>query len=93
MRKALIVGIDHYEDAQISNLNGCVNDAHGINSVLERNADGTLNFAAPRLLLGSDSNNVISKPTLKRAVRQLFADASEIALLYFAGRCLYGTFH
>ena len=42
MRKALVVGIDHY--AHISPLFGCVNDAHSVKAVLERNSDGTKNF-------------------------------------------------
>lgn len=83
MRKALIVGIDHYE--HITPLCGCVNDAHDVAGALERNADGTVNFVAPRLMLGTGSGNVVAKEGLKGAVRELFADQSEIALFYFAG--------
>ena len=46
MRKALIVGIDHY--VSISGLHGCVSDAHDVKAALERHADGTLNFANPQ---------------------------------------------
>jgi restriction endonuclease len=42
MRKALVVGIDFY--AQANNLSGCVHDAYEVKSVLERNSDGTVNF-------------------------------------------------
>lgn len=42
MKKALIVGIDNY--LKVSDLNGCVNDAHDVANVLSRNADGSLNF-------------------------------------------------
>ena len=42
MRKALVVGIDYYE--HVPELYGCVNDAHAVKSVLERNSDGTVNF-------------------------------------------------
>ncbi len=42
MKKALIVGIDNY--LNISDLTGCVNDAHDVANVLARNADGILNF-------------------------------------------------
>lgn len=83
MRKALIVGIDHYE--HIGSLSGCVNDAHSVKSVLERHADGTLNFTAPQLLTGTGASQCVKKKDLKDAVRKLFADDSEIALLYFAG--------
>ena len=47
MRKALIVGIDHYD--RIGGLTGCVHDANEVNAVLERHADGSVNFPAPRL--------------------------------------------
>lgn len=83
MRKALIVGIDHY--AAIGNLSGCVNDAYAVKAVLERNADGTLNFSTPQILTGVSSAQSVRKKDLKDAVRQLFADDSEIALFYFAG--------
>lgn len=83
MRKALIVGIDHYD--RISPLSGCVNDAHSVRSVLERHADGTVNFATPKIMTGTSSTDRVDKSALKDAVRELFAGDSEIALLYFAG--------
>ena len=46
MRKALIVGIDHYTN--IKPLSGCVNDAHAVKAILERHADGTVNFDTRR---------------------------------------------
>lgn len=83
MRKALVVGIDYY--TRIKALSGCVNDAYAVNEVLERHADGTVNFATPRLITGTGPANVITKSELKSAVRELFADDADIALLYFAG--------
>lgn len=83
MRKALIVGIDHYE--RIGSLSGCVNDAHSVKAVLERNSDGTLNFAAPQVMTGTSATQVVRKRDLKDAARELFADDAEIALFYFAG--------
>lgn len=83
MRKALIVGIDHYSN--INPLRGCVNDAHNVRAVLERDADGTTNFVTPRMMLGASSTELVTRTALKDAVRELFADPSEIALLYFAG--------
>lgn len=83
MRKALIVGVDHY--TQIGNLSGCVNDAHSVKTALERNADGTLNFSSPQVLTGTGPTQLVRKKNLKDSVRQLFADDSEIALFYFAG--------
>ena len=83
MRKALIVGIDYYE--HVGQLSGCVNDAHSVKGVLERHADGTLNFADPKLLTAVSATRPVNKHELKEAVRDLFADDSEIALFYFAG--------
>lgn len=83
MRKALIVGIDRYEN--IVSLSGCVNDAHSVKSVLERHADGTINFATPRLLTGTSLVDRVNKSKIKDAVRKLFSGDSEIALFYFAG--------
>jgi len=83
MRKALIVGIDHYDC--IGSLSGCVNDAHSVKSVLERHADGTVNFATPKIMTGTSSTDRVDRADLKEAVRELFAGDSEIALFYFAG--------
>src|SRR2546423_1871669 len=83
MRKALIVGIDYY--SHIKALSGCVNDAHAVKSILERHADGTVNFATPRMLTGTGPADTVSKSEFKDAVRELFAGDAEIALLYFAG--------
>lgn len=82
MRKALVVGIDHY--ANIRGLYGCVSDAHAVKSVLERNSDGTVNFAV-KLFSGIGPNDVISRSDLKELVRELFAGDSDTALFYFAG--------
>jgi len=83
VRKALIVGIDYYE--HIDGLSGCVNDAHAVRAVLERHADGTLNFPAPQVMSGTSSNQSVLKRDLKDAARELFAGDPEIALFYFAG--------
>jgi hypothetical protein len=83
MRKALLVGIDHY--THIKPLSGCVDDAHAVKTALERHADGTVNFVTPRLLTGTGPTDMVNKVDLKDAVRELFADDAEIALLYFAG--------
>ncbi|MEI9979077.1 MAG: caspase family protein [Edaphobacter sp.] len=82
MRKALVVGIDYYEKATA--LHGCVNDAYSVKSVLERNSDGTVNFAV-KLLTGTGPNEIVSGEDLRQNIQSLFADDSEIALFYFAG--------
>ena len=83
MRKALIVGVDHYR--HLTPLRGCVSDAYAVKGALERNADGTVNFVTPRLLLGTGPSDVVEKQEIKDAVRELFSGQSEIALFYFAG--------
>ena len=83
MRKALIVGLDHY--THLGGLSGCVNDAHAVRSVLERHADGTVNFMTPRMLAAIGPSDLIDRSELKIAVRELFDGDADIALLYFAG--------
>ncbi len=82
MRKALVVGIDHYSHK--SPLYGCVNDALAVKAVLERHQDGTRNFAV-QLLLAPGSGRAVTREALKESVRDLFAHDSEVALLYYAG--------
>lgn len=82
MRKALIVGIDYYEN--FNGLHGCVNDAHGVKSILERHGDGTVNFGV-KLLTGTGPGDVVTRAELKAAVQELFRDNSDVALFYFAG--------
>jgi Caspase domain len=83
MRKALIIGIDNY--AHLPALTGCVHDAREVARVLGRNADGTVNFTTPQLLVGRAPDGEVTRTTLRKAVRMLFDDDAEIALLYFAG--------
>jgi len=82
VRKALVVGIDHYE--YINSLTGCVNDAHAVKAMLDRHADGSVNFGT-RLMVGSGPQEIFKRSELKEAVRELFVDDSEVALFYFAG--------
>lgn len=82
-RKALIIGIDHYD--QIQSLSGAVSDAHSVKAALERHADGTLNFAQPRLMTATGPGAAVSRTELREAVQELFKDDAEISLLYFSG--------
>ena len=82
MRKALIVGIDFYEN--VTCLNGCVNDAYAVKSALERHGDGTLNFGV-NAMTATGSSSAITRRELKDKVQELFRDNSEIALFYFSG--------
>ena len=82
MRRSLVVGIDYYE--AIASLRGCVNDAYAVKGMLERNADGSVNFGC-KILIGNGPESIITRTELKEDVRKLFAGDGEVALLYFAG--------
>jgi hypothetical protein len=82
MRKALVVGIDYYH--KISSLTGCVNDAHAVKAMLDRNSDGSINFGV-KLIAGIGPADIITRKELKDAITQLFDGEGEVALLYFAG--------
>lgn len=83
MRKALIVGIDYYD--HIGSLSGAVNDAHTVKAVLERHADGTLNFQQPKLVTSTGPGDPVTRTELREAVEELFRDDAEISLFYFSG--------
>lgn len=83
MRKALIVGINFYENG--SGLYGCVDDAHSVKAILERHGDGTVNFGSPKLLTGTGPTDSVSRGELKDAIEGLFKGDSDIALFFFAG--------
>ncbi len=84
MRKALIVGINNYP-GQFS-LHGCVNDAKAIAGLLNRHADGSLNFD---VMLGAD---IRTKAELKSLLFDVFKNDDEISLFYFSGHgCITGT--
>lgn len=79
MKKALIVGINDYPSSQ---LNGCVNDANSIGTILESNGDGSPNFGL-RMITCPSTN--ITRSFLREAIEQLFEGDSDMALLYFSG--------
>lgn len=83
MRKALIVGIDHYE--RIGSLWGAVHDAHSVKNVLARHMDGTVNFVQPKLMAAAGPETAISRTELREAVEELFRDNADISLFYFSG--------
>ena len=82
MRKALCVGIDYYNC--VGKLYGCVADAYSVKSALDRNSDGTVNFSV-NLMTATSAETCISRKELKSNVEDLFSNAPEIALFYYAG--------
>jgi len=82
MRKALIIGINYYENG--SPLYGCVDDAHAVKAVLERHDGGSVNFDC-MLKTGTGSSDCVDRNTMKDSIEELFKTEAEIALFYFAG--------
>ncbi len=82
MKKALVVGINHYP--KVGHLHGCVNDAYAVSQVLMRHMDGQLNFDVKQVT-ALDHQSAVTRKQLKDDIVALFADDSEVALLYFAG--------
>lgn len=83
MRKALIVGIDFYENTV--SLKGAVKDARRVNDVLEYNDDEEVNFQTPKLMLGVNEDSPVMRADIRNAVEELFAEDAEVALFYFSG--------
>jgi len=79
MRRALIIGIDDYEQRPLS---GCVNDANAVATVLGTHGTGSPNFDIRLMTSPSDS---IARPALREAIMELFATECDIALFYFSG--------
>src|SRR3954466_14618493 len=79
MRRALLVGINHYESAP---LRGCIDDARRMERLLRRHDDGGVNFDTH--LLTSD-RAVVTRARLRESIENLFADPADVALLYFSG--------
>lgn len=82
MRKALVVGIDSY--ANVSQLHGCVNDSFSVKAMLDRHADGSVNFGV-RHLTATGPSDPIDREELRQAIKDLFEGDGEVALFYFAG--------
>ena len=79
MRRALIIGIDDYQQAPLT---GCVNDANAISAVLSTHATGAPNFDTA--VQTSPPSN-LSRATLRDAIIKLFETDCDTALLYFSG--------
>ena len=76
MKKALIIGINNYPQAQ---LYGAINDAQCVGQLLKSNGDGSPNFDA------KVETDVQTKSDLKTMINKFFQGSAEVALLYFSG--------
>jgi hypothetical protein len=79
MKAALIVGIDHYNDAK---LEGCVNDAQQVQKLLSKNEDYSPNFSCELLV---STSKFITRSILKENISRLFSRKDDISVFYFAG--------
>lgn len=82
MRKALFVGINYYRNLPC--LDGCVNDARAVCTLLRLHEDGSHNFSG-RLLLSDQADNPVTIHVLRSQIDELFSGEPDVALLYFAG--------
>ncbi len=79
MKRALLVGIDHY---RTSPLRGCVNDVNALAPLLARHEDGSLNFQCQSV---TSNSTTTTRDRLLEALDRLFAPGADVSLLYFAG--------
>jgi hypothetical protein len=83
LRKALIVGIDHYRSP--NTLHGCVNDAKSMEEVLSRHGDPNKGYNFEAIVRTSSEKNIITKDNLLSDIEDLFASKVDVALFYFSG--------
>ncbi|MDR6971257.1 caspase family protein [Leifsonia shinshuensis] len=82
MKRALLVGVDHYTN--FNDLGGCANDAEALYPLLARNEDDSPNLEC-RLLVSRDATAPITRDQLLESVDELLRASPDFALLYFAG--------
>ncbi|MDH1791177.1 caspase family protein [Stenotrophomonas sp. GD03819] len=80
MRRALLVGIDNYDN--FTPLRGCVNDVDALRPMFERHEDNSPNFEV--VSVTSDRSRV-TKAELMSNIVALLAPGADVAVLYFAG--------
>ncbi|WP_171058040.1 caspase family protein [Modestobacter altitudinis] len=80
MKRALLVGIDHYPT--VGSLTGCVADATALSHPLARHADGSPNWRT-ELITGKAGSATITRHRLRGALAALFANARDADLLFF----------
>jgi Caspase domain len=81
-RKALLVGINHYD--KFGDLNGCIADAEAMRVMLARHEDRSINFDCQTYT--SSSQQPITRRFLRDKIAELLtADFDGDALFYFSG--------
>lgn len=82
MRRALLIGINDYDN---SPLNGCVNDAEKMANILATHENEERNFDCQLYVSDHDDDERINKRELKTKICELFEQPADVALLYFSG--------
>lgn len=85
MRKALIVGIDHYVEAP---LQGCINDAERIAALLERHESGAKNFDCMRLTSSTGGPRVTAS-LIRENLRTLLKEPVTHAVFHYSGHGMF----
>jgi hypothetical protein len=80
MKRALLIGINHYD--RFGSLNGCVNDANALEALLKRNDDNSPNFDCQKR---TSMTGGVTRDALLGDLDALLDAAADVALLYFAG--------
>jgi len=80
VKRALLVGIDHYPT--VGSLSGCVADATALRDLLARHADDTPNWRT-ELITSEAGPGTITRDSLRGALTELFANARDADLLFF----------
>jgi len=82
-RRALIVGINHYDNLPGSSLQGAIPDALAVETAISRHHDGSPNYACRVLISSLDSP--VSRPVLRDELNNLFRSANDEVVFYFSG--------
>jgi hypothetical protein len=85
-RRALIVGINNYRDAD-NNLEAAVPDAEAIAERIARHSDGSKNYDCEDHvhLAKVEDDSIITRAELRERIHELFTDFRGDALFYFSG--------
>jgi hypothetical protein len=81
MRRALLVGINHYEK---SPLKGCIPDAQRMQEVISRHENGDPNFDC-HLMISNPKYTTVTIASLKNKLYELFNHEADVAFFFFAG--------
>lgn len=78
MKRALLIGIDHYD---FGLLNGCVEDAKQMKNLLSKHYDKSRNFYC-KSMLSTAGKKELTRMNILREIRELFQQKGDVALLY-----------